>query len=240
MTLKNKILCMLLSGFMVLSFAACETGDIVEAGAPAGVDSKPTISVPEKPTVSEQSKEESEIVEEDKIEYPLTMYFSSGAGAWYSKIVIHANGSFEGEHHDSDMGDNGEEYPNGTLYQCKFKGRFSKLQKINDYTYSLTLESVEIEDANAEDRIEDGMLVVQSYPYGLMNKDNSGYGTDFLLFTPNTDIETIRNDYQDNGIEEFLFSWSGRLEDEQNGKLNAYGLLNTHTGEGFFTWVVIE
>lgn len=222
---------------LIFGLTACE-GDIVGTARPSGVDSEvPTTSVPqEKPSVSDESDVGSDIfVDEQGIPYPLKMYFSSGVGAWYTEIVIHADGSFEGNHHDNDMGDEGEDYPNGTLYQCAFRGRFSKLKKINDYTYSLTLLSVEVEDEGAEDRIEDGALVVQSYPLGLMNKDGSDYGKEFLLFTPNTEIEALKNEYQTTEMENFLNWWPGRMLEEQNGMLNAYGLINLETGDGFFS-----
>ena len=223
---------------LIFGLTACE-GDIVGTARPSGVDSEaPTTSVPqEKPSVSDESNVGSDIfVDEQGIPYPLKMYFSSGVGAWYTEIVIHADGSFEGNYHDTDMGDVGEENPNGTLYICDFKGRFSELEKINDYTYSLTLESIEVEDENAEDRIEDGMLVVHSYPHGLMNKDGSDYGKEFLLFVPNTEIEVLKNEYQTTEMENFLNWWPVRMSEEQNGTLSVYGLMNVHTGDGFFTW----
>lgn len=232
---KFKFLALIICFAVIFCFTACD-GDIVETARPSGVgDEVPTVSTPQKPHVSEETEVESEIVDKDEINYPLKMYFSSGVGAWSSTIVIHANGSFEGIHQDSDMGDIGEENPNGTRYICEFKGRFSKLEKINDYTYSLMLESIEVEDENAEDRIEDGVLVVQSYPLGLMNKDGSGYGKEFLLFVPTTEIEALKNEYQSDEMENFLLCWPGRMIEEQNGMLNAYGLMNLETGDGFFT-----
>lgn len=236
-TFKNRLLCLCMALAMVVTVTACQSGDVVEAGRPSGVGHEEATSTPNKPPVSTESdtsSEESEIIEEDKIAYPLKLYFSSGVAAWYTEVVIHADGSFEGFYHDNDMGDAGEEYPNGTLYQCVFRGRFSKPQKLNDYAYSLTLESVEVDNEGAEDYIADGMLVIQAKPNGLMNADGSGYATEFLLFTPNAEIEALQNDYQDKKIEEFLLWWPGRSEEHQNGKLNGYGLLNTHTGDGFF------
>lgn len=228
-TFKNKIFCLLLSLIIVLGLAACENGDVAETGRPSGVTSDQQVSVPEKPNVSEQSKEESDnIIEEDKIPYPLEMYYSSGAGAWYSKITIHADGSFEGEFHDSDMGDIDEGYPNGTVYWCKFSGFFSKPQKVNDYTYSLNLETVTIEDQDKGDYIDEGMLFKLAFPYGLMSADNKSYAKEFMLFTPEAPTSEMR--------EEFLFSWPERFEADPNGKLNLYGLLNTETDEGFFIW----
>lgn len=226
MTFK-KFFCFICSALMALSLSACVGGDIVEAGTPTGVSQQsPITSTPQKPSVSQESADESKI-EEDKIDYPLEMWFSSGVGAWWTKITIHANGSFEGEYQDTDMGEIGEEYPNGTVYECKFTGYFTKPQKINDYTYSLSLETVEIIGEIGETRIEDGMLYKISSPNGLMNADDTGYAKDFVLYTPNAPTLEMR--------EEFLSWWPERFGAEPDGKLMIYGLQNVETNAGFFT-----
>lgn len=227
MMLKNKILCLLLSVLMILSLSACVGGDIVEAGTPAGVSQQsPTISTPQKPSVSQENTDESK-TDEDKIDYPLEMWFSSGVGAWWTKITIHANGSFEGEFNDSNMGETGEEYPNGTVYECKFSGYFSKPEKANDYTYSLTLETIEVEGEVGTTRIEDGVLYEILLPYGLTNTDGTDYARDFVLYTPNAPTLEMR--------EEFLSWWPERFGAEPDGKLLIYGLQNLETNDGFFS-----
>ena len=52
--------------------------------------------------------------------------FSSGAGGWSAGLRIGEDGSFTGDFHDSEMGDMGEEYPNGTIYCCSFSGRIDR------------------------------------------------------------------------------------------------------------------
>ena len=53
---------------------------------------------------------------------PIDLEFSSGAGAWGTGLTLAADGSFSGEYHDSDMGDSGDDYPDGTVYLCNFPG----------------------------------------------------------------------------------------------------------------------
>ena len=65
--------------------------------------------------------------------------FASGAGAWYTSIIIKKNGKFEGGGGDTDMGDIGKGYPYGSMYVCEFTGKFKNLKKINKYTYSVKL-----------------------------------------------------------------------------------------------------
>ena len=66
------------------------------------------------------------------------------------KTLIHEtahaklHGSFEGSYYDADMGDRGENYPNGTVYLCNFSGKFTDITQVNDYTYSMTLENGEL------------------------------------------------------------------------------------------------
>ena len=50
--------------------------------------------------------------------------FASGAGGWSSELTFANDGIFMGSYHDSDMGDTGDGYPNGTIYVSDFSGRF--------------------------------------------------------------------------------------------------------------------
>ena len=67
--------------------------------------------------------------------------FSSGAGAWSTELRIHADGTFKGHYQDADMGDAGEGYAGGTLYVCDFTGKFGGLEKVDDVTWKMKLES---------------------------------------------------------------------------------------------------
>ena len=51
--------------------------------------------------------------------------FSSGVGGWSTDLRILEDGSFSGEYHDSEMGETGDGYPDGTVYCCSFTGRMS-------------------------------------------------------------------------------------------------------------------
>ena len=58
-------------------------------------------------------------------------YFSSGVGGWATELKVYADGTFEGHYYDSDMGDTGDDYPNGTQYDCRFKGKFSTPEQVS-------------------------------------------------------------------------------------------------------------
>ena len=48
--------------------------------------------------------------------------FSSGVGGWSTELNVGENGAFTGNFHDSEMGETGEGYPNGSMYGCLFHG----------------------------------------------------------------------------------------------------------------------
>ena len=48
--------------------------------------------------------------------------FASGTGGWSTVITVNRDGSFYGDFRDSEMGDRGEGYSQGTVYQCAFSG----------------------------------------------------------------------------------------------------------------------
>lgn len=109
---------------------------------------------------------------------PKSFYFSSGVGAWATELQIAPDGSFTGEYHDSDMGDNGDEYPNGTVYICRFNGKFSTPQLVDEFSFSMQLESLELDGTPGDISYEDGVRYIYSEPYGLYNAE------EVLLYLP--------------------------------------------------------
>ena len=155
--------------------------------------------------------------------------FLSGAGAWRSIITLNRDGTFTGRYLDSEMGETGEGYPNGSAYVCDFSGKFVNIEKANDYSYNMTLSDVITEKAIDEEWIEDGIRYVASAPYGLIDPINNKECTDFVFYLPNTPIDQVP--------EEFLTWWPYRYLQETDTKttLSCYGILNVATNYGFFT-----
>lgn len=142
--------------------------------------------------------------------------FSSGAGGWATVMTIAADGSFAGEFHDSEMGLTGDDYPNGTLYQCKFTGKFSQAIKINDYTYSMQIEDLVYEEMEGTNEIIDGVLYEYSYAYGLDEAEN------MLIYLPGTPSSELPDEFK---------SWvSYFIVDDE---LTCYGLYNETPQYGF-------
>ena len=151
---------------------------------------------------------------------PVDLSFSSGVGAWSTDLTLEPDGSFAGEYHDTDMGDSGDDYPDGTMYTCTFSGKFTDIKQLDDHSYSLTLDELTSDYEQDKEWVEDGVRYVSSEPYGVEE------GKDFILYLPDTPT---------NGLdEEFLSWWPGQYQEDQSDTLGFYGLYNVDMGYGFF------
>ena len=110
--------------------------------------------------------------------FPQTFTFASGAGGWSTDMEVAADGTFTGYFHDSEMGDTGAGYPNGTRYETHFIGEFTAPVKVNEHEYSMQLKRLEIADDPGE-TIEDGVRIVHvtDNVYGLGAPTNQPTGT---------------------------------------------------------------
>ena len=170
-----------------------------------------------------QSAAQSEFTAEDLFGIlPDTFVFSSGVGAWDTQVSIAPDGSFAGTYHDSDMGDTGEGYPNGTEYICEFSGQFSQPTQVDDHTWSVQLESLSYDGVPETEEIRDGIRYVCSTPYGVEG------GQEFLIYLPGAPVADLP---------EGFCNWVGtQLVDANNDRateLPFFGLYNVTTQEGF-------
>ncbi len=145
--------------------------------------------------------------------------FASGAGAWGTHIDVEKDGSFVGQYHDADMGDVGEDYPNGTVFICNFSGKFSAPKKIDKYTYSMKLERLETDGNRGESYIEDGTMYINSEPYGFDDAD------EFIIYAPGIPISELP--------EGFVLWLGGFMNVETTKVLPYYGIYNVGGEEGF-------
>ena len=151
-------------------------------------------------------------------------YFSSGAGAWYTAMDIHADGTFDGHYQDADMGDTGEGYSNGTLYYCDFSGKFTEPEMVNETTYVFQIESIEYpygigEEINTEEQIH----YIYTEAYGLDG------AKDLYLYLPESRVADLPEDYVN------WVHW-----DIQGDTLGFYGLYNEAEGDGFSSYLYQE
>ncbi len=146
-------------------------------------------------------------------------YFSSGAGAWHTSLYINEDGTFSGYFQDSDMGDVGEGYPDGTVYYSEFSGKFAELEKIDDLTYRTTIESIEYPLGDG-DEIIDGVHYYYATAYGLDGAE------ELLFYLPGSELADLPEEYR---------GWVGyyNLDTAAETKLPFYGLYNVTEQEGF-------
>ena len=216
-----RIFCLLLA---VLLFAGCAASDRnIQDETDTETESAASSSIAETSdaattAVSEAQEPAASLPDSVPPEY----IFTSGAGAWRTFLKLNRDGTFSGEYSDSDMGDASEEYPNGTVYLCEFQGTFENIQKVNEYTYTMTLKELKMRDPLGKEWIEDGIRYVASDASGIAG------GTEFKVFFPQTPLDEVP--------EEFLTWWPGRYTQSETpvSTLSTYGILNCTTGEGFF------
>lgn len=150
------------------------------------------------------------------------MTFASGVGGWATELTLNPDGSFNGKYHDSEMGDIGDDYPDGSMYIATFTGHFSDIKKVNDYTYSMKLSDINVEEK--EEKIEDGIRYIPGDVYGISDGDT------FYFYTKDAPIAELSEDF---------LSWrmATTSEAQQSADtLSGYGLYNEKEGCGFYTY----
>lgn len=148
----------------------------------------------------------------------IDFYFSSGVGGWFTFMQISSDGSFTGQFHDSEMGDMGDDYPNGSVYGCAFHGKLSVIEQLTDTMWSLSIDELELDEGQLDTYIEDGTrFITVTDIYGLENTDS------LVLYTPGTPMGYIAEGY---------LMWA-HLYDETPLSFPYYGLYNVPEECGF-------
>ena len=144
--------------------------------------------------------------------------FSSGVGAWSTELIMAENGAFSGNFHDSEMGETGEGYPNGTVYGCTFHGQFSDPEKVDETTWKVKIK-VEMDEGQVPEAIEDQIRYVTAPPYGLEKAET------VMIYETGTPIEKLP---------EGFMSWSHMQEVDPDAKtLPYYAIWNETDDAGF-------
>lgn len=167
---------------------------------------------------------EEELIEDAGFTYEdlsgYTFVFSSGAGGWDTTLTIGEDGTFSGVYHDSEMGDTGDDYPNGSYYYCEFSGKLGTPASVNDYTYSLPIEELNLANTVDTEEIKDGLRYIYSDAYGLTGTDT------LLLYLPGAALSDLPQEY---------LTWIGYydLTATEETELKSYGLYNEAEQQGF-------
>lgn len=184
----------------------------------------------EQQTDNEESGEDDKIIYDESYVFPEFSFddlkysefcFSSGAGGWATLLTVSADGSFSGEYFDGDLGVTGENYPNGTEYQCVFNGQFTEPVKINDYTYSVQISELYYEHEEGTQEIIDGRRYIYTDVYGFDDAEN------ILIYLPGAPMEELPEEFR---------SWLYTSDTT----LQYYALNNEVWQQGFHSYDIIE
>lgn len=208
----KKLLLILITALFLLSGCSGNT----PAGEPENNPSTPSES-PDAQTPPENEPEEESLFEQ----LPESFTFSSGAGAWSTDLSIQKDGTFSGTFHDADMGDSGEGYPGGTVYLCNFSGKLAQPEKVNDYTYSTKIESIELAQVPEEERYDNDVRYIYSTPYGL---EDAG---EILIYLPGAKTADLPEGFLN------WTHWTDYDPSNPPEELPFYGLYNVDQEEGF-------
>ena len=146
--------------------------------------------------------------------------FSSGAGGWGTYLTVKSDGTFEGTYHDSDMGDMGDGYPNGTVYLSNFTGRFKNPVMESNGNYLVELDYLNY-DKLGDVEFEDGVRYCYTSPYGIE-------GTDlFEIYVTGTPLTSLPEEYVD------WVAMPRAWGDDRPDNLPFNGIYNVMRQEGF-------
>lgn len=168
---------------------------------------------------------EEETLEETQIslfkEMPEEYVLSSGAGGWSTELKLNDDGTFTGFYHDSDLGDMGENYPNGTIYVCNFSGSFSEPVQTDAYTWVVKMDALQTEETGGREYYEDGIRYICAEPYGLTGTD------EMKIFVEGAPVAQLP---------EGFLSWGWLYFDsETEDRLPCYGIYNEESECAFFS-----
>lgn len=223
--MKQEIATILLIGSLALTISGCTKIEQEEFPEVATIETESEQRESE-PIESEQEIEKTE-EEFSFAEFRTWKFeFLSGAGGWATYLTIEEDGSFFGEFFDGELGIAGEDYPNGTMYQCHFQGRFTQPIKVNEYTYSMKIAEISYENEPGTEEIINGMRYCYTTPYGLDGAE------DILIYTPKAPLSELSEEYR---------SWVRYLDHSETGatELSFWGLYNVKEECGFGSYDMI-
>lgn len=233
--MKNRLVAIVLAGVIVVSMSACTSWkkSADSAGEPSATAQTQDDTVSGETSVDEV---ETEVQQDDPSEQVtsefdfskvanLEFMFASGAGGWNTVLTIDEDGSFKGMYHDSDMGDVGDGYSDGTVYFSEFSGKFIDVTKKNDYTYAMKITDMKTENAAGTEEIRDDVRIIYADPYGLEKSE------EILLYLPGAPLKELPDAF---------LQWVGYMNPDEleETELSFYGLYNVAEEEGFSSYEV--
>ena len=163
----RKILILTLTVILAFSFAGCSKNEVA------------TI----------ETLEEQKNTIEDKVlpfDNTIQFYTETGIGNWSNSLSLRNDGSFFGDYYDLNMGEVGENFEQGTYYWNEYWGEFDKVEKLTDYSYLLSFESLATEHEDGVESFENQFKYLTT-----INIVGVKANTDYILFLPNTPVASL-------------------------------------------------
>lgn len=228
--MKKQLIIYILAGAMALSLYGCGSKEaeipVITETTTQGVEKDMSVVIPETEEASEETKDSQETLSFSEFQ-ELQFSFLSGAGGWATYMTIKEDGTFTGEYFDGEMGVTEEAYPNGTMYQSYFSGRFTEPVKVNEFTYSMSIAEITYENEPGTEEIRNGTLYCYVEAYGLTDAE------EILLYAPGAPLDQLPEEYR---------SWVGYydLSAVEDTSLPFWGLYNEAQECGFSSSNIVD
>lgn len=173
----KKILSIILCLVIVLSFAACDNSD----------ENKKDIEVDTAGNIVEDVVKVKEV---KNIEFPFedTLNFSlaNGIGNWQNDLFLKPDGTFTGNFYDLDIGETGEDYPNGTYYHNEYSGKIKDLKAVDLYSFEFYIDEIEYKYEKGLEKIEDEIKDIAIDDVTGINKNSK-----YILYMPYVPVKNL-------------------------------------------------
>jgi DNA-binding SARP family transcriptional activator len=152
---------------------------------------------------------------------PVSFTSTRGQGDWQTDVIVNEDGSFTGQYQDLEMGNIGEGFPNGSLYENNFHGKFGDVQQISEYEYSMQLLNLQADGTAGEDIIIDGLKIITV-------DDTPGISDmgEYRLYLPGRSTSDLPD--------AFLESMHVFFYEGVPSIMDGYGLYNVQSEQGFY------
>lgn len=221
--MKRKMAALVLAGATMLTLFGCSNSTpspAVETETSAVPESSPPEQPQNSPTQLPEAEERLSFTELKDLQF----VFSSGAGGWATLLTVDEDGGFSGEWYDGEMGETGEDYPNGTMYRSEFTGTFARPEKVNEYTWSMRILEMSYTEAVGKEEILDGVRYCYGEAYGLEGAE------ELLIYLPGAPLNELPEEFR--VWVDYALQTAGA-----EAELPFYGLYNEAKQNGFSSYV---
>ena len=223
--MRNKLLLSIFTILLAAAVTGCGTASVEDMDSLAHEQNQ-SLQPEEYASVSEEkqsSSMEAEVAETAELSFAVLAKrqfgFSSGAGGWSEEFTIEKDGYFTGNYHDSDMGDVGEGYADGTIYSSSYSGHFEKLTKINDYTYEMKLKDISYKETPDTVEIRDNIRYIYTGAYCLGGTDT------FRIYLPGTPLSELSEE---------VYFWISMMNQSET-ELTMIAIVDESNGYGIYS-----